>query len=428
MVSHAQSACLDFKKKSGAKRCSIWVSIAVTLTFCVACKNTTVANTPCSLGSYSVDKKQIEYFSIAPVKNNAEYVASLSFGTPEQSFPMILDTGSSNLAVLGDEKLCKNCPSGGYTPSAQAKNLNTFFQLSYGSASISLDTYQDSYHLACDPKSYQESFGVIKSIDGGEISHILGLAYPSLVHPPIDPAPTFLEVLREQNPDLSNLFTLMLCGERDGSTFIIGNTDARIDPSQITYTPIVQQSWYVINAPSLLVKDWVKTRTGAWQFKASTPTQPTQTLVGDLSDSRIPTIVDSGTTRSYFPHAVIRELRTLMPLVARKYGIPIPPTFWTAGDSGDSNSVFSFTDAQLAQFPTLQISMRGEGANAGTLSYLDFPPKLYLQEVGGGLRIFAPREADYITILGQSLMEGYYVVFDIEGKRIGFASSDALCG
>lgn len=380
----------------------------------------------CQIGTYDVNRTDNKYYDIEPLRGSSQYYATFSIGTPPQYINMVLDTGSANFVVLGAPSICPSCTNGTYTPGPSAQKQTRQFTMTYATSSVLLQEYKDTYKLSCDTQSYDETFGVVIRETNGQSDNILGLAYLAAAQPSDDPLPTFLDVLLKQNKNLENLFSLLLCGNRTGSQFVIGNIDERVKITDVQFTPIIEEKLYTINAKSMQVVGYVNNQ-GQWQAQSNAVTSMGNFPNYDpKTQSGIATIVDSGTTRAYFPLAMVENMRAIMEQVSATNNLNIPTEYWTTSDPNSPNYTRSFTPDELSKFPMVQITVAG--MNNGSTITLDFPPERYLQEVPGGQRVFSYRVSSGYNFIGQAFMEGYYVLFDRANKKIGFAPSDTLCG
>ena len=107
----------------------------------------------------------------------------MSFGTPAQYIPVIIDTGSSNLGV-------SKASSGSGTPYFKPASSTTYvdnlssFTITYGSGSLVLERSTDKIGFP-DAPAITSQFGVITSSTGffstvTPYNGILGLAFASL--------------------------------------------------------------------------------------------------------------------------------------------------------------------------------------------------------------------------------------------------------
>lgn len=391
---------------------------------CIGCSSKNKESS-CSVGTYSLNQTENKYYSVTPLKGTAQYYATLSIGNPAQLVNMVLDTGSANFVVLGSPSICKDCQTGTYTPGPSAHKQNQRFTLSYSDSSSIIQEYQDTYKLPCDTQNYKESIGVVVSQKGGQTDNILGLAYESAAEPSKNPPPTFLDVLLKQNANLQNMFSLLLCGNRNGSQFVIGQQDTRVAASSLQWTPVIEQKLYTIEPKNMQVVGYV-TNNKQWQKQANAVTS-----IGDFPSYNpktqigIPTVMDSGSTRMYLPQEIVENMQAIMQQVVSSNQLNVPSEYWTTSNPNSKDYTYAFTPQQLALFPMVQMVFAS--TEPGKFITLNFPPERYLQETTPGNRVFSFRLSSDVVSIGQAFMEAYYILFDRVHHQIGFAQSDSLC-
>ncbi|SCV68470.1 BQ2448_591 [Microbotryum intermedium] len=115
---------------------------------------------------------------------DAEYVGTISIGTPAESHSVILDTGSADLIMAADD--CTGCASttNGYsaTASSSSASTSTSFSITYGSGSASGTLVKDNVTIAGYTVDSQifASCSKMNNIVAGNISGLLGLGWQSL--------------------------------------------------------------------------------------------------------------------------------------------------------------------------------------------------------------------------------------------------------
>ena len=157
----------------------------------------------------------------------ASYEIALNVG--EGKLFASLDTGSTDLVVMGNGDLCPGCKAKRvlktYTPSENARIVKRDVDLSYGEglhAGVA-DMYEDTHGLTCsDPDNPTKGrFPVWKS--GKNISSIFGLAYPTLGTSEgffRGKTPFFEHLVQDQG--FEDKFSMALCGEGQGSAIVLG--------------------------------------------------------------------------------------------------------------------------------------------------------------------------------------------------------------
>ncbi len=336
------------------------------------------------------------------------YFVNLEIGAGDgvQELPFAIDTGSASLVAQGNPDLCPTCsghpryaPSGSSEPTASGS-----YALVFGSGSGTAQTYVDDVKIGCEPSS-RLSFAVLNEAQG--MPNILGLAYASLVTP--GEAPAFFDQIAAED-ELEDVFSLLLCGSKGGH-LTLGKAAENIDIGSAEYTPILEESYYVVDAKEVRVK-------GA----ASLGTFPS---TSDPSLDR--PIVDSGTTMLLLPDSIVTPLVEEMKQRASAAGLAIDDGFWESTDSAADIHKATITDEQIALFPELELVLADMGS--GTV-VVEIAPQTYLRRFGyeeAHDRVFAIRATAGRAVLGQVFLENSYVIFDRENQRIGLIPNEGLC-
>ncbi|KDE09773.1 hypothetical protein MVLG_00173 [Microbotryum lychnidis-dioicae p1A1 Lamole] len=115
---------------------------------------------------------------------DAEYVGTISIGTPAESHSVILDTGSADLIMAADD--CKGCASttNGYSAagSSSSASTSTSFSITYGSGDASGTLVKDNVTISGYTIASQTfaSCTTMDNIVAGNISGLLGLGWQGL--------------------------------------------------------------------------------------------------------------------------------------------------------------------------------------------------------------------------------------------------------
>jgi hypothetical protein len=346
----------------------------------------------------------------------AEYYTQLKFGADgSEVINVVVDTGSANLIVQGNQSICPTCDTdeNSYTPGASATTDGENFKIQYGlGATGTAIEYKDSVSLLCGGP-IQKKFGVLKETNN--VSNILGLAYVALEQqtPSKDLVPFFRQLV---DSGLSaNIFSLLLCNHKGGSNIIFGGNDPRVKDGDVKmYTPIIKETYYVVDARNLSFS--------------------TGELIGEFKGASQGTevILDSGSTMLILPPEMITPIVTKLKAVASQKGITFPANFWTttAIPKGTNMPTQELTEEQIALFPSLKLTMWDQSDSTGTkVITLTISPDTYFKSWDSpSKRAFAFRSStDNKVVLGQPLFENYYMVFDRANKRVGFLEDDNLC-
>mmetsp|Transcript_9823 Transcript_9823/g.13795 ORF Transcript_9823/g.13795 Transcript_9823/m.13795 type:complete len:523 (+) Transcript_9823:7-1575(+) len=328
---------------------------------------------------------------------DAEYVGEISIGTPPQNMTVVLDTGSSDLWVPGDK--CKNCEG---HKSFEGKNSSTYnvilnergvaekFSLAYGSGNVVGTKAVDNIILG----GYE-----IENVTFGEADHesskitqfmmdgIIGLAFPELSK---ITKPSILELLKSNIPDMPALFSVYLSTDPDNtekpSHFLFGGYDLSLvgDDYSLYYTPVLENKegiyeYWAINVTKVeIVSNFGKSN----EF----------VLKSDCENGCY-AVVDTGTSGIALPELLYYEVLAIVTngkfcYFTICYGV---------SEDDFPDIIFSLTEDQ--KFP---IKSR---------DYLE----CYNNEC---MIVFQPSE--YI-VLGDTFIESYYTVFDVDNMQIGFA-------
>eukprot|EP00047_Mylnosiga_fluctuans_P001128 m.214015 g.214015 ORF g.214015 m.214015 type:complete len:534 (-) comp10143_c3_seq1:213-1814(-) len=351
----------------------------------------------------------------APIPPDS-YMIYVSIGTPPQQLKLLVDTGSSNLAVS------ISAQAGGPPPYFQAASSSTYqlvaanaLDMEYVVGDWRGDIVQDIVTVENAPNiSLDVSFGTITSsseffTEDCAYNGILGMAYSAIAQPQSHPIPPYFDQLVSANL-VPNAFALQLCMPEnaavDNGKMVLGGYDPSLSYGTPVYTPLMQQGYY-----SVLVTDFAVNGASLG-------------LACGAYNSPSYSIVDSGTTELLVPQAVFNALIGAIPEGLRSYfsdqnNVYVPP----AACDVSQPSVNC-----LDGWPTLTIYLAGTAA--GTEFPLTIRPWHYMRVVQDqfGAWTFqsaivpACNEGSGIT-LGVVAMTEYQVVFDRANSRLGFAPS-----
>ena len=327
-------------------------------------------------------------------------------------YDLVADTGSSNLIVAG---FSTNKPKSG-----------GIFPLSYGGGtSIEVQNYLVPLTLSDGDEASTYNVGVIKTCKAkcsNTFPRIVGLAYSGVEGDPS--VKTFMDHLVEiKKPALSNEFSMLLCGFKDdgshnGKTNILfGGIEPGVTLAGSDYTPIIEKSWYVVNATEIMIDGVLM----GGKFNSPIPTKevPCANLNGLIGTNNC-TILDSGTTVNQVPTKIHQAIVSNL---ASRVGLEKGDPFW---DPVASPQIVKRACSTLRKdgLPTVDVHI-------GDL-IVKIPSKSYFKSVGGGDCMFGFGTTNLgssnFKILGQVTMENQYVHFDRKNNRIGFKQALDLCG
>lgn len=320
-----------------------------------------------------------------------EYTTMIQVGTPPRDFEVVMDSGSSNLILLGDSSLCNNCSEekgNQYAPSQSStgKVGDTPIQIRYGSGQLDAVEARDQVAIA-GMEPFQYTFGVMTH--DANVPNILGLAYEGIAEPQGQPLPTFFATLVEQT-GIADVFAMKLCGPEKGGTIEFGGSSET--PS--AYMPVVEEAWYVVEPDHLGIAG-------------------SDANLGSFEG--VKTIVDSGTTELVVTDEMFQGIVDAVGKAAQAEGIAFDQirqgVYGIEGDIGD-----------LSRMPIFQVVAGGNFYEIGPGSYF----KLVSEDDGKDVFMLAVSPSNQ-AILGQVFMENFYTVFDRANRRVGFTSIGDLC-
>ncbi|XP_009200488.1 beta-secretase 2 isoform X1 [Papio anubis] len=340
------------------------------------------------------------------------YYLEMLIGTPPQKLQILVDTGSSNFAVAG----------------APHSYIDTYFDTERSSTyrskgfDVTVKYTQGSWtgfvgeDLVTIPKGFNSSFLVnIATIfesenfflPGIKWNGILGLAYATLAKPSSS-LETFFDSLVTQ-ANIPNVFSMQMCGAglpvagsgTNGGSLVLGGIEPSLYKGDIWYTPIKEEWYYQIEILKLEIGG--------------------QSLNLDCREYNADkAIVDSGTTLLRLPQKVFDAV---VEAVARASLIPeFSDGFWT----GSQLACWTNSETPWSYFPKISIYLRDE--NSSRSFRITILPQLYIQPMmGAGLNYecyrFGISPSTNALVIGATVMEGFYVIFDRARKRVGFAAS-----
>ncbi|XP_060040752.1 beta-secretase 2, partial [Erinaceus europaeus] len=236
---------------------------------------------------------------------------------------------------------------------------------------------------------------------------ILGLAYRTLAKPSSS-LETFFDSLVAQ-AGIPDVFSMQMCGAgqpvdgsgTNGGSLVLGGVEPSLYRGDIWYTPVTEEWYYQIEV--------LKLEVGGRSLSLDCREYNTDKA-----------IVDSGTTLLRLPQ---RVFDAVVEAVAHTSLIPeFSDGFWL----GAQLACWGSSESPWGYFPQISIYLRAESANSSFR--LTILPQLYIQPVtvvGLSYRCFrfGISPSANALVIGATVMEGFYVVFDRARKRVGFAAS-----
>ncbi|KAG2457313.1 beta-secretase 2 [Polypterus senegalus] len=341
------------------------------------------------------------------------YYIEMSIGSPAQMLNILVDTGSSNFAVAG-------APNPDITNYYNSK-LSTTYQSS--GIKVSVQYTQGSWvgELGKDiitiPKGPTKPITIniatiLQSEDfflpGVAWQGILGLAYKLLAKPDSSVEPFFDSLISQTG--IPNIFSLQMCGAETtssistdplGGSLIMGGIEPTLYTGAVWYTPIKEQWYYQVEVLKLEVGD--------------------QNLNLDCREYNTDkAIVDSGTTLLRLPGNVFNAV--VDTIIRTSLISQFPAGFWT----GDKLACWEKGSMPWDYFPKISIYLRD--MNVSQSFRISILPQLYIQvvtEIQPSLICYrfgiSPSASG--MVIGATVMEGFYVIFDRAQERVGFAVS-----
>uniref|UniRef100_A0A8B9JCX4 Beta-secretase 2 n=1 Tax=Astyanax mexicanus TaxID=7994 RepID=A0A8B9JCX4_ASTMX len=214
-------------------------------------------------------------------------------------------------------------------------------------------------------------------------------------------------VLQTGIPDV---FSLQMCGaglsistasEPAGGSLIMGGAEPTLYQGSVWYTPILQEWYYQVEVLKLEVAD--------------------QNLSLDCKEYNTDkAIVDSGTTLLRLP---VKVFNAVVEAISQ---MSLVQDFSSGFFAGTKLACWVKGESPWRFFPKISIYLRG--TNSSQSFRLTVFPQLYIQPVtdlDGTLNCFrfGISSSTNGLVIGATVMEGFYVVFDRAQKRVGFAVS-----
>ncbi|TKS81249.1 Beta-secretase 2 [Collichthys lucidus] len=347
------------------------------------------------------------------------YYIEMSIGTPGQKLNILVDTGSSNFAVAAaPHPFITHYFSRALSSTYQSTGRNVAVRYTQGNweGELGLD-------YASIPNGPNGTFiiniAAILSSDGFFLpgikwQGILGLAYPMLARPDSSVEPFFNSLVQQLK--IPDIFSLQMCGaglsasdttDAAGGSLIMGGVEPTLHRGSLWYTPIIEEWYYQVEVLKLEVGD--------------------QNLNLDCREYNMDkAIVDSGTTLLRLP---VNVFNAVVEAITRSSLIQdFSSGFW----DGTKLACWMKGETPWRFFPKLSIYLRA--TNTSQSFRITILPQLYIQpitDLDGTLDCFRFGVSSSANglVIGATVMEGFYVVFDRAQHRVGFAvSSCAVSG
>ncbi|CDQ89380.1 unnamed protein product [Oncorhynchus mykiss] len=341
------------------------------------------------------------------------YYMEMTLGTPGQKLNILVDTGSSNFAVAAAaHPFITHFFNTALSSTYQSTGRGVAVKYTQGNWEGELGT--DHVRIPSIPGTPTINIATILSSNGFFLpgvnwQGILGLAYPLLAQPDSSVEPFFNSVVRQTG--IPDVFSLQMCGAglsdsttadpAGGSLVSHGGVEPTLYSGSMWYTPIKEEWYYQVEVLKLEVGD--------------------QNLNLDCKEyNQDKAIVDSGTTLLRLP---VNVFNAVVEAISRTSLIQdFTSGFW----GGTKLACWLKGETPWRFFPKLSIYLRA--TNNSQSFKISILPQLYIQpitDVDGRLDCFRFGISSSANglVIGATVMEGFYVVFDRAEKRVGFAVS-----
>lgn len=199
--------------------------------------NIITAETPSAPNSAGVDQDGTDF----------SYFSTFNFGTSNEAYHMLIDSGASNTWLMGsqcDSDACAAHNTFGPGDSSTLQVTGNTFGISYGTGSVGGVIARDTAHFA--GLSFPLSFGLGENVSSEFLSYpmdgILGLGRGDGTSPAIQ-APTFMSALKSAGVVKVSMFGLNLWRTSDGGSndgeITLGAADSSKYSGDLSYTPTI---------------------------------------------------------------------------------------------------------------------------------------------------------------------------------------------
>ncbi|CAF4889152.1 unnamed protein product [Rotaria socialis] len=351
-----------------------------------------IANRQKSLSSYA--KTSLATSSVNENLTNefdVYFIGEISIGTPPQNFRIDFDTGSSDLWVPSSQ--CQwSCNGFNKYNSAESTTYvanGETFSISYGDGSsvsgfLSVDVVTIN-GMAVKSQTFAECTYLV-GMTGDKNDGILGLAFPNLAS---DGEKPFFYNMWSQGLIPQAIFSFYLnpdTSATSGGELIFGGADSSKYTGSITYISVSLE--------------------GYWEFPIAS------VRVGSkIVSSSTYAIADTGTTLIIGPTAQINSINIAMGATYDSQSQMYTVDCHKRSLSSLPNVTFTIGDRAFILTPLQYLWILGD-QSTGYICYSVFSPS-DSEDSNGNL----------FWILGDYFLYRYYSIFDINKKRVGFATS-----
>jgi len=228
---------------------------------------------------------------------------------------------------------------------------------------------------------------------------VMGMAFPTIAG--VWLKNTVFDSIVDEG-ELANVFSL--CLGSNGGHLTIGGINSSLYTGEIEYSPLLEEEWYVLNI----------TDVGVNGQSLGLPSSIYNKIAGG-------TIVDSGTYNLVINgdaydvlFAIFLEMCSTTDLI----GVCSPP----ANETLFAGYCFEMTQSQIDAFPNITITV-------DNVRPLNIQGKYYLLRNNTSQYCLGIQSSGIggFTILGNVFQQPFYIVFNRQGKSLGFADASPLC-
>ena len=320
---------------------------------------------------------------------DAQYYGAISVGRPKQTMQVIYDTGSSNLWV--SDKKPRLGPFGwhhyyDHGKSSSYKANGTTFNIVYGSGPVSGFYSSDTVtfgNVAVDGYTFAEvnnTKGLGPGFALGHFDGICGMGWDDIS---VDSTKTPVRALVESGKLAENVFAFYLGSDGAQGELVLGGVNPDHYSGEFLYTPVI---------------DTVEGKVGYWALALEDIT-----VGGNTMTTTRKAIVDSGTSLLAAPSEDVAKIAAQLGATP---AAPYPPL----------NREFVINCTSDA--PDLVIKVDGREYALSKEDYVLRQQSKCLLAISG---IDVPAPVGPLVILGDVFMRKWYVKFDVDQQRLGFA-------
>ncbi|XP_013776184.1 beta-secretase 1-like [Limulus polyphemus] len=339
------------------------------------------------------------------------YYVLVNIGSPPQKLALLIDTGSSNLAVAASSALpvkryfhMNESESFHLTgKSVKIKYVQGQWSGTLGSDLISIPN-SPSITTRCNVACILSSEDVFSNVSNWQ--GLLGLAYSAVAKPDSSVTPYFDALVADGK--VENIFSIALCDKpqiqnvkQSQGKLVLGGIENSLYTGDILYTRIHKEWFYEVILTNITVGS------KKWEGHCS-----------ELNNDK--TIIDTGTSALYLPEKVFTWVKQSLHKTDELKN-QLNERFW----KGQEDVCIQKGRSVSEYFHQIEMVF-GETFNSSVS--LVIPPELFLWKTpqivpDNDCYKLGIASSKVGTIIGAVILEGFYVIYDRENKRIGFANS-----